>query len=252
MIIVTPGVVGAVKPSMCESPAPLPRQGQIASPECNETGPYSNFEPAAPARNWKELVFQISQVERERYQDSRRTEAERLDLQRQIGALRQEKESAAQQHRTHVESLKREFERLNRESILKLRRENSALEEEVRLSNTRAQESEMRRLEAVANLETLERKIQKLEVQCARREADAEKEIERVKGERDASYRRTQEHAEERVKAMCSLAKEAQDKMYKNMDALDKERRRLTVRQEPIRGSLFGNVRSSGAGSPTG
>lgn len=211
----------------------LPMLVKIVQPEWGGAQA-PNFDPAPPASNWKDLTSQINATARARYQDARRHEAEKLELQKQIEMLKEEKEREVSRHRVEMEHLEREMDKRNLDGLSKLRRENGALEEEFRNAQTSAQEEETRRLEAEGNLDALLRKISRLEVQCARREAEAEKEIERVKGERDASYRRTQERAEERVKAMCSLAKEAQEKMYKNMDALEKERRVLAVRVEHL------------------
>lgn len=214
----------------------VPRLQKVVQPEWDDGHQPPNFEPAPPPSNWKELVLQISTSERARYQDARRTETEKMELQRQIEALKQERESNILRHKTEMESVKRDFDRRNREALMKMRQENLALEEEVRQTQTKHREAEMRRQEAEGNLEILRRRISKLEVDCARREAEAEKEVERVKGERDASYRRTQEKAEERVRAMCDLAKEAQDKMYKNMEDVEMVRRRLTVRADQFPG----------------
>lgn len=189
---------------------------------------------ASTSSCWKDLVLHISTTERLRYEDARRNEAEKLELSRQLGLLKREKETANSRHRTELEMRMRDLEKRNREAWLQLRRENTALEDGVRKAQTRADEQAMRRAELEMNVETLQRKAEKLEKECLRREQEAEREILRVKGERDASYRKTQDRAEQRVQAMHCLAKEAQDKMERHKDFLDLERRRLTVRADQL------------------
>lgn len=197
----------------------------------SEEDPMANDVPpkAACSSGWQDRVLQISMTERLRFEDARRNEAEKLELQRQVLVLKQEKETAALRHRTELEMRRRDLEKRNREAWLQLRRENTELEEGVRQAQTRAHAAQMRREEVELNVETLMRKASKLEEQCRRREAEAEKEIDRVKGERNASYKRTEDRAEQRVQAMRSLLEDAQDKMQKNEDFLERERRRLTI-----------------------
>lgn len=80
----------------------------------------------------------------------------------------------------------------------------------------------------------LERQITELRVAHATTTWNAQNEIDQVKAQRDDNYRRTQEHAEERVKAMCTMAREAQAEMYRNMETLGKERKRLTISRQSL------------------
>merc|ERR1719359_1935450 len=97
-------------------------------------------------------------------------------------------------------------------------------------AETRAAEAEMSRDDAEARVRLLEKKVTQLEVKMALRDDAATREIGRINAECDSNVRQMHEHAEERVKAMCSMARDSQDAMYRNMEILDEERRRLVNR----------------------
>lgn len=181
---------------------------------------------------WGELVKQLSTYEREKFEIFRKAEKVRVELEAKIDNLIVERTIGENGHAREIMVLKATTEKQVRDAVNKLRRDVYLCDERRKKAETRAKDARMRRTEAEKTVWLLQLKLADLKREYEKKQGDSNEEIARLKGERDASYNRTQEHAEERVKAMCDLARNAQDAMYRNMEHLENERSRLTLREK--------------------
>lgn len=189
-------------------------------------------QPQPPASNWAELVAQLSKVERSKFELLSKSQAEKTALQDKLDKMIVERDARERAHAGEITELKQTAEKQVRDAVNKLRRDIYICADKRKKAETHASEAEARREEAMQNVTTLESRMNELLLLHAQKENEAHHEVIRVKGEREASYKRAQDHAEERVKAMSYMAREAQDAMYRNMDVLEMERKRLTVRAQ--------------------
>lgn len=186
--------------------------------------------PMPPASNLHTLLEQFRTVERATSRQDRQTTLEVRHLEDRLEVRMRESEETERADAKELEHTRQESERQVRDAVNKLRKDLFLTEDARRKSEARAESEESGREEAERYVESLEDRMIELEIRHSEREQAAEREVRRTIMERDANYRLNKLHADERVKAMCSMAREAQDAMYRNMDHLDDTRHQLTVR----------------------
>lgn len=189
--------------------------------------------PAPPeSSSWGRLILKLCTAERSKYELLRETNATSLSLEEKLEQVVLERDLKERYHAREMMQLQHTAEKQVRDAVNMLRKEIYLCDEKRKKAESRAAVSEMRRQEAEKKATILEHKIAELQLLHSQQESITHDEVQRVKTERDSSYSKTQSHAEERVKAMSSMAREAQDAMYKNMEHLEVERDRLTVRAQ--------------------
>lgn len=192
--------------------------------------------PAPVASNWKELVWQISACEKSKHELRVQADQTRIALEAKIEKLQVEKAESLAAHNHEILTLKMAAEKQVRDAVDKMRREMNQIDNQRKEAETRAEHAEMRKNEAEATARALERRITQLEVRLAQREEACQTECDRVKAETDMTLRSNYEHAEQRIKEMTALARDAQHTMYLHQETLDEERRRFMGRVERERG----------------